>query len=71
MVLAKDQYGACLHMLRACFKRTLKSDHNLIKHEEFMSELSKPFRVQYVCPKRKMELNGKNVALLNEGKFTR
>jgi hypothetical protein len=51
IVLAKGHYGACLDMLRACVDRTLKSGHNLIKHEEFMSELYKPFRVQYVCPK--------------------
>ena len=61
IVLAKGSYGACQDMLRACFNRTLKSDYRLIKHKDFMSELYKPFRVQYVGPKRKMEMKG-NVA---------
>ena len=61
IVLAMGSYGACQDMLRACFNRTLKSDYRLIKHKDFMSELYKPFRVQYVGPKRKMEMKG-NVA---------
>ena len=58
IVLAMGSYGACQDMLRACFNRTLKSDYRLIKHKDFMSELYKPFRVQYVCPKRKIEMKG-------------
>ena len=57
LVLAKGSYSACQVMLGGCFRKTLKSNHNLLIRANYMGEIDHPFRVTYNGGKRKIDTN--------------